>query len=180
MTGNDGDTSWSALRQLLVERYDDFRHRLTRRLGSSDAAHETLHELYLRMDRPDSAGALQNPTSYIVTSAVNLARDRWRTEHRRAQHIDVDALYDLIDEAPGPDRIIEGRLAFEALSISLDQLTPRQRDIIIAVRFEQLTQSEIANRLGISPRLVRIELRRALEHCEACLAKTFDRSVPHP
>jgi RNA polymerase sigma-70 factor (ECF subfamily) len=171
MTEKDDETRWSALRQLLVDRYDDFRQRLTRRLGSADAAHETLHELYLRLDRPGAVGALQNPNAYILTSAVNLARDRWRTEHRRAQRVDVDALYDLIDENPGPDRIVEGRLAFEALRRALDQLTPRQREIMIAVRFEQLTQPQIAKRLNISPRLVRIELQRALEHCEASLAK---------
>ena len=173
MNQNDDETSWTALRQLLVERYDDLRQRLTRRLGSADAARETLHELYLRMDRPDSVGALRNPTSYILTSAVNLARDRWRTEHRRAQRIDIDALYDLIDESPGPDRVAEGRLTFEALRRALEQLTPRQREIIVAVRFEQLTQPEIAKRLNISPRLVRIELQRALEHCEASLANIF-------
>jgi RNA polymerase sigma factor (sigma-70 family) len=173
MSPKVSETSWTALRELLVERYDHLRQRLARRLGSTDVAHETLHELYLRMDRTDSVGALQNPTGYILTSAVNLARDRWRTEHRRAQRADVDALYEIIDENPGPDRIIEGRQAFESLRRALDQLTPRQRDIMIAVRFERLTQPEVAKRLNISARLVRIELQRALEHCEACLAKNF-------
>ncbi|MCA6119334.1 RNA polymerase sigma factor [Bradyrhizobium sp. WSM 1738] len=173
MSGNGDETSWVALRQLLVERYDHFRQRLTRRLGSADAAQETLHELYLRMDRPDSAGALQNPNTYIVASAVNLARDRWRTERRRAERVDVDAFYALIDENPGPDRVVEGRLAVEALRRAVAELTPRQREILIAVRYEKLTQDEIAKRLGISSRFVRMELRHALEHCEARLAKDF-------
>jgi RNA polymerase sigma factor (sigma-70 family) len=173
MSRNDDETSWVALRQLLVERYDHFRRRLTRRLGSADAAQETLHELYLRMDRPDSAGALQNPNSYILTSAVNLARDRWRTERRRTERIDIDALCALIDESPGPDRIVEGRLVFEVLRQAIAELTPRQREILIAVRYEKLTQDEIAKRLGISSRFVRMELRHALEHCEASLAKNI-------
>jgi RNA polymerase sigma factor (sigma-70 family) len=173
MTRTSDETSWTALRQLLVERYDLLRQRLARRLGSADAAQETLHELYLRMERTDNVGVLQNPTSYILTSAVNLARDRWRTENRRARRIDVDALYEIIDENPGPDRIVEGRLTFEAVRGALDQLTPRQRDILIAARFEGLTQSDIAQRLGISSRLVRLELQRALEDCQAILAKNF-------
>ena len=171
MTQKDDDTSWSALRRLLVDQYDDFRQRLTHRLGSVDAAHETLHELYLRMDRSDTAGTLQNPRAYILASAVNLARDRWRTEQRRAQRIDVNALYELIDENPGPDRIAEGKLNFEALRRALDELTHRQREIMIAVHFEHLTQPQVAKRLNISSRLVRIELKRALEQCEASLAK---------
>ncbi|MDQ8727919.1 RNA polymerase sigma factor [Bradyrhizobium sp. LHD-71] len=170
---HDDETSWAALRQLLVERYDHFRQRLTRRLGSADVAQETLHELYLRMERPDNAGALQNPNTYILASAVNLARDRWRTEHRRAQRVDVDALYALIDENPGPDRIIESRQTIETLRRALDELTPRQRQILIAVRYEKLTQDEIAKRLNISARFVRKELKRALQHCESRLAKNL-------
>ncbi|MCA6111731.1 RNA polymerase sigma factor [Bradyrhizobium sp. CNPSo 4026] len=171
MSRQDEETSWQTLRQLLVERYDHFRQRLTRRLGSSDAAQETLHELYLRLDRSDSAGALQNPNTYLLTSAVNLARDRWRTEHRRAGRVDIDALYALIDENPGPDRIVESRLAVEALKRALEELTPRQREILIAVRYERLTQDEIAKRFKISARFVRRELQTALEHCESRLAK---------
>jgi RNA polymerase sigma factor (sigma-70 family) len=171
MSRNEDETSWETLRQLLVERYDHFRQRLTRRLGSSDAAHETLHELYLRMDRPDKVGALQNPNTYILASAVNLARDRWRTERRRAERADIDALYSLIDENPGPDRIVESRSTFEALKQALEELTPRQREILIAVRYEKLTQDEIAERFNVSPRFVRRELQLAIEHCEARLAK---------
>lgn len=171
MSRTSDDTSWEALRQLLVERYDHFRRRLTRRLGSSDAAQETLHELYLRMDRTDNAGALQNPNNYILTSAVNLARDRWRTENRRAGRADIDALYDLIDENPGPDRIIEARSTVEALKEAMAELSPRQREILIAARYEKLTQEEIGKRLNISPRFVRRELQYALQHCETRLAK---------
>ena len=171
MSGSGEETSWTALRQLLIERYDHFRQRLTRRLGSADAAQETLHELYLRMDRPDRAGTLQNPNAYILTSAVNLARDRLRTERRRTARADMDALYALIDENPGPERILEGRQTFEALRHVLNELTPRQREILIAARYDNLTQDEIAKRLNVSPRFVRRELKHALEHCESRLAK---------
>lgn len=165
------ETSWTALRQLLVDRYDDLRRRLTRRLGSDDLARETLHELYLRMDRSGSAGTLLRPLTYLLTSAVNLARDRWRTENRRARGATVDALYDLIDENPGPDRAVEAQSELEAFTRVLAQLTPRQRTIVVAVRVEQLSRSEIAKRLDISKSLVQLELQRALELCEILLEK---------
>lgn len=165
------ETSWTALRQLLVDRYDDLRRRLTRRLGSDDLARETLHELYLRMDRSGSAGTLQRPSTYLLTSAVNLARDRWRTENRRSRHATVDALYDLIDENPGPDRALEAQSELEALTRALAQLSARQRAIVVAVRVEQLSRSEIAKRLDISKSLVQLELQRALELCEIYLEK---------
>ncbi|WP_371425255.1 RNA polymerase sigma factor [Tardiphaga sp.] len=171
MSHQYNETSWAALRQLLVDHYDDLRRRLTRRLGSDDLARETLHELYLRMDRSGSAGTLIRPSTYLLTSAVNLARDRWRTENRRARRVTVDALYDLIDENPGPDRTVEAQSEFEAFNRALARLTPRQRTIVVAVQFEQLSRSEIAKRLDISRSLVQLELQRALELCEIFLEK---------
>lgn len=171
MNRKDNADSWETLRQLLVDRYDELRQRLTYRLGSADAAQETLHELYLRIDRPDGVGALKSPTSYLVTSAVNLARDRWRTEARRAKRFDVEAFYEIIDDNPGADRVTESKQTLEVLSRAIQQLTPRQRAILVAVRFDHLTQEEIAERLNISSRLVRIELQRALEHCASYLRK---------
>ncbi|WP_454617682.1 RNA polymerase sigma factor [Bradyrhizobium cenepequi] len=159
------ETSWAALRQLLVDHYDDLRRRLTKRLGSDDLARETLHELYLRMDRSEAVGTLHSPSTYLLTAAVNLARDRWRTESRRARRVTVDALYDLIDENPGPDRTIEAQSEYEAFSRALAQLTPRQRAIVMAIRFERLSRPEIAKRLNISRSLVQLELQRALEFC---------------
>lgn len=170
---HDDETSWAALRQLLVARYDDFRRRLARRLGSADVAQETLHELYLRLDRPDSAGTLQNPGAYLLTSALNLARDQWRAEQCRGERVDMDALYAIVDEKPGPDRIVDGRSAVELLTHALQTLPPRQRKILLAARVEGLTQPEIAKRLNISPRYVRTELRLALEHCHRYLAKNL-------
>lgn len=163
--------SWAALRQILVERYQFFRTEVARRLGSSDAADESLHELYLRLDREGRAQAVSNPAAYLVTSAVNLARDRWRTENRRAQRHDVEAFLDIADDSPGPDRIAESQQMAEVLMDALAQLSPRQRAILVAVHFEHLTHAEIAKRLDISTRLVSLELQRALEHCEAYLAK---------
>ncbi len=171
MSEGYGPTTWAALRELLVDSYQDLRRALTRRLGSADAADETLHELYLRMDRKDRVGILGNPAAYLLASAVNLARDRWRTEHRRSQRHVVEAFFDIVDESPGPDRIAEGQQMLDLLREALQHLTPRQRAILVAVHFEHQSQAEIAERFNISSRLVRLELQRALEFCEAYRGK---------
>ena len=41
------DATWVALRQRLVEKYDELRIMLTGRLGSDDLARETLHETWI-------------------------------------------------------------------------------------------------------------------------------------
>ena len=54
------ETTLKTLRQLLAERYDEFLARLTRRLGSDEAARETLHETWLHLHGKNDPGALQN------------------------------------------------------------------------------------------------------------------------
>jgi RNA polymerase sigma-70 factor (ECF subfamily) len=57
----------------------------------------------------------------------------------------------------------------------LEELTPRRRMILLASRVEEVTLQEIANRLGISQRLVEIELKHALDHCAERLQRQVVR-----
>jgi len=161
--------SRAALRQVLVDHYADLHRRLSRRLGA-DLACETLHDLYLRLDRPGPVAALRNPLTYIVTAAVNLARDRCRTENRRGRRVVADALHHLVDESPGPDRIVEDRSEFVAFTRAFDRITPRQRAIVVALRFERMSRPDVAKRLNISRSLVQLELQRALQSSAVHLA----------
>ena len=45
------ETTWALLRDLLTDRYTEFKVRLTRRLGSEELASESLHETWLRLHR---------------------------------------------------------------------------------------------------------------------------------
>jgi RNA polymerase sigma-70 factor (ECF subfamily) len=160
------ETSWAALRQLLVDRYDDLRRRLTRRLGSVDLASEALHEVYLRLDRADNPGAVASPTAYLFRAAFNIASDTRRMESCHARQTTVDGLNDVADRTPGPDGIAEAKVELAALVQALLTLSPRQRAILIAARYEEIPRAEIAKRYRISRRLVQLELQRALEACK--------------
>ncbi len=166
-----GNTTWAALRELLSDRYDDFRTRLARRLGSEELASESLNETWLRLHRHDDAGIVQSPAGYLLRMAVNIAIDHRRGESRRARRAETQAALEIPDPAPGPAREAEARLQLEALHRALESLPERTREILIAARLRELPQQDIADRFGITPRMVRIELRRALDHCEAYLEK---------
>jgi RNA polymerase sigma-70 factor (ECF subfamily) len=104
------ETTWVTLRRRLVERYDELRVLLTRRLGSEELARETLHETWLRLDRVDDVAVMQNPDAYLGRMALNLATDRQRLETRRARRSDVNAiLEDIVDDAPGQAEKFESR-----------------------------------------------------------------------
>ena len=60
------ETAWGTLRRRLVERYDDLRILLTRRLGSDELARETLHETWLRLDRIDDIAVMMRPLTALM------------------------------------------------------------------------------------------------------------------
>jgi DNA-directed RNA polymerase specialized sigma24 family protein len=119
------DVSWAMLRNLLVDRYDELRRRLARRLGSAEVATETLHETWLRLARSGSAGAVDNPESYVVRVALNVAFDRRHAEGRQLSASDIEALRHLDDNELDPHRITEARSEIRALKQALDELPPR-------------------------------------------------------
>nr|WP_283472113.1 sigma-70 region 4 domain-containing protein [Methylosinus trichosporium] len=53
----------------------------------------------------------------------------------------------------------------ELLRQALEELTPRRRLILLASRVEGTPLRQIADDLGLSRRMVDMELRRALRHC---------------
>jgi hypothetical protein len=52
------ETTWALLRDLLTDRYTEFKVRLTRRLGSEELASESLHETWLRLNRSGHVGSI--------------------------------------------------------------------------------------------------------------------------
>lgn len=175
------ETTWTLLRKALADRYDDLRRQLVRRLGSEDLAHETLHETWLHLHRKDDGGTITNPSGYLMRTAFHIASDRKRKASRRARRLEIRAVLELPDATPGPMEMLEGRQELTALENALEELTPRQRTILMASRLEETPLYKIAGQLGISQRMVEIDLKRALEHCASRLDRKLTRRFgPRP
>jgi RNA polymerase sigma factor (sigma-70 family) len=158
--------SLAVVRRFLIDRYDDIKHRLTVRLGSPDLAGDALQDAWLNISRVETLEGVRNPGNYIFGVAMNAARDRMREANTR--HLDaaeIDGLLDIADDAPGPVRAVESRSDLRALQTILQELPPRQREILLAARLDGTPRAEIARRLGISLRLVEKELQYAQEYC---------------
>jgi RNA polymerase sigma factor (sigma-70 family) len=168
------EATLAMLRRLLVDRYDDFRRRLSRRLASPDLASDALQDAWLRLARAEAVEAVRSPSDYLFGIALNAARDRLRAEARHLSAIEIDTLLNLADDAPGPVRITEARADLRALEAALAELPPRRRDILLAARLDGLPRQEIARRLGISLRLVEKELHLAQAYCLARLTPSAE------
>lgn len=165
------ETSWTLLRQVLVDRYEDLRAQLTRRLGSEDLARETLHETWLHLLRKEGGEAIINPAGYLLRTAFHIALDQKRKTSRLAGQAEIEAFLEAADETPGPAQILEAQQDMAALRSAIAELTPRRRLILLASRVDGTPLRQIADELGLSQRMVDIELRRALKHCAARLKK---------
>lgn len=167
------ETSWAALRDLLVDRYDELRNRLAKRLRSADLANDTLQETWLRLARGGNAGPLRSPEAYLFRMALNVAADERDSQKRRLSYSEIDPLMKLDEDELDPERFAEARSDVSALAQALDELPPRRRAIFIMARVDELPHRVIAERTGLSVRMVDRELRKALEYC----GERLDRKV---
>ncbi|HEX3503125.1 MAG TPA: sigma-70 family RNA polymerase sigma factor [Xanthobacteraceae bacterium] len=165
------ETAWAALRQILAERYDDLCTKLARRLNSQDLARETLHDTWLHLLHKEGSETIQNPAGYLLRTAFNIALDRQRKTSRLARSVEIEAFLNSADETPGPAQILEAQQEMDLLRRALAELTPRRRFILLASRIEGTPLRQIAEQLGISQRMVDMELRQALRHCALRLRK---------
>jgi RNA polymerase sigma-70 factor (ECF subfamily) len=163
------ETSWAVLRGLLVDSYEEFRSRLTRRLGSEDLANESLHETWLRLHRSGHAGAVRSPRAFLLRIALNIAHDHMRVENRCARPTETLEALAIADASLDPARRIEAGFALKAVERAILELPERSRSIFLASRLEGLTHQAIAQRLGISKRTVQYELERTARALEVLL-----------
>ncbi|MTD92730.1 sigma-70 family RNA polymerase sigma factor [Hyphomicrobium sp. xq] len=158
------DADRTELRHFLVVNYADLSQRLTRRLGSPEAANDALQETYLRLESASVLSPVRNPLNYLFRTALNIAADRRRAETRYLTTTEIDTLLDFADDAPDPARIVEGRSELRALERAIAEMPERRRAIFQAVLVEKTPRRELAKRFGISIRTVDIEVQRALEY----------------
>ncbi|KRQ92814.1 RNA polymerase sigma factor [Bradyrhizobium valentinum] len=155
------------LRRLLIDDYYGLRERLARRYGSADFASEVLHEAWLRLGRaeapPSIAAAVNNPKAYLYRIALNVAIDQKRTEKSWLGKAEIEALYRRTFDELDPARVVEARGEVKALAKAINELPPRRRAIFMAARLENLPYKVIAERLGVTVRIVDRELKAALD-----------------
>jgi RNA polymerase sigma-70 factor, ECF subfamily len=158
------DSNSKSLRETLAADYEGLTRRLTRCLGSSDFAREALHETFLRMDRVSESVSVRSPLDYLFRTALNVAKDRRKSDGRLLSAAEIAAVIDIPDERPDPLRILESRIELEELEKALAELPERRRNVFIAAHVEHLPHGDIAKRFGVNVRTVEFDLQYAMEH----------------
>jgi len=122
--------------------------------GNAADAEDVLQTVFLRLlRREQTAGALENPESYLRRAAINVALDAVRSGRDRHSVP--------IDEVGGLAAHQEPRELRDALIRSLAHLSPREAEVFALRFFEDLSNKDIARALGISQVHVAVVLHRA-------------------
>lgn len=142
-----------------------FRHHL----GSAEDAEDLTQEAFVRLSQQpaETVRGLANVEAYLLRIASNLLRDRFRreTSHRSADHVPIDDIvHSLPGEEPSSERVYENKMHLQLFLEALAELPPRCHEVFLLQRYDGLTYSAIAKRLGISVSAVEKHMMRAMLH----------------
>ena len=129
------------------------------RHAAEDVYQETLHRLFMRWPRVD------NPEGFCRQVMHNLVIDLARARQRRPRELELRDTYDGRDPRSG-DPASAAELRPTVLA-ALDTLTVHQRAIVVLRYFEDRSQDEVAELLGVSPGTVKSTASRAVAQLRA-------------
>ncbi|MDH2379912.1 hypothetical protein [Bradyrhizobium sp. CER78] len=98
----------------------------------------------MRLDRIPDSDPLRSPVDYILRIALNVAKDCWRAQRRRAGTSDIAELLDISDETADTVRIVEARSEIAAFKRALAELPLRSREVLHHISLEGRTTQQVA------------------------------------
>ena len=163
-----GGSHAQRISRLFSEHNESLIQFLATRLRSVQEAKEVAQEAYVRLLSLEDSGAVSFLRAFLFKTAANLAVDRIRSRNRQQQAQDA-GLCDESREAPTPDREAASAQEVEIVRRLIGELPPKCRHAFLLHRVHGAEFSEIAQEMGLSERMVRHYVLRAVLYCRAGL-----------
>lgn len=146
----------------LHKRYDRWLTAVLRRRFGQQDSDDLVQDTWLRLASSASIAELTHPKAFLLRVAMNLAANR---HHRREIGSRAEGLAAQVDrvEADQNDNVLLAQVVVG--------LPEPLRDVFLLSRLDGLTNAQIGERLGISPKTVEWRMTRALAHCAAQLRR---------
>jgi RNA polymerase sigma factor (sigma-70 family) len=155
-----------AWRELLAEYREPLVRLATARLGRATDAEDVVHEVLLRVVRAGLHAEVA-VGAYLRRAVLNECVTRWRRTHRE---IAVDQVPERETQADHAERTVIAMAVRQALTV----LSDRHRSVVTMSFLDDLSDEEIAARLGISQVTVRTTRLRALRRLRLAMAEAGD------
>jgi len=147
----------------LMQRHLSRTVRLAARiLGSTGAAEDVAQEAFVRVWK--HAGSWEDPkqagakfTTWLYRIVLNLCID----EKRKRSFTDIDAIPECADETPDAEQDMQRREKSQRVKAALAELPERQRAAFVLCFYEDYSNKDAADMLGISVKAIESLLVRA-------------------
>jgi RNA polymerase sigma factor (sigma-70 family) len=165
-------TSRAAAHLRLEALFRDHENALLRflaiRLGSVADARDCLQTVFARLLERCTALADDNLVSLLYVCARNAATDELRRRQHTRRHAGPDAREtEIQDEAPSPDRQVQGVEELKLLMSLVDELPPKCRRAFVSYKLDGLEYRDIAVQMNITESMVRKYVIKAVAYCAA-------------
>ena len=143
---------------------------LQRHWPHRDEWHDLRQEVYARVYEAAGRVRPDAPKAFLFTTARHLMTDRLR----RSRVVSIEPMGDfepssvLVDDV-SPERWSGGRQALLRLADAFDRLPDRCREVVWLRRVEDLSQRDVAMRLGISEKTVEKHIAKGMRMLAAHL-----------
>jgi RNA polymerase sigma factor (sigma-70 family) len=168
----DGDVDGASRAELVTRLFREHNQALisllTLQLRSVQDAKEVAQESYVRLLQLDRPGAASLLRAYLFRIASNLAVDRLRqrnVRHRSAAAVEAE-LFEELTVRDDPERRTLAAEELGFVNSCLEELSASCQRAFFLHRVQGLAVPEIAAELGVTERMVRHHLTRALTYCQ--------------
>ncbi|MDP1619234.1 RNA polymerase sigma factor [Phenylobacterium sp.] len=132
-----------------------------------DEIDDLVQEVLIRMHGRDASG-IDNLEHYVIRAARNVLRDRYRRDQVRRRQDHCELLeHDHPPDDMSPERILRAREQLATTLQAMDELPERSRTILVLLRWEGMSYSEVAELLDISVSAVQKHVTRSMRHLMA-------------
>lgn len=160
-----GDDRRYFVEKLILEKEDELKAFLSRRLSSPTDVADAWQEVFLRMCRIEDPERIENPSAFLFRTAANIVQDFYRRRPRSGHRDAPLSESDNISSAdPSPARALFAKEWWKAYCNAVNELTPKCRRVFIMCRMHNRSHAEIAAELRISTKMVEKYMTKALVH----------------
>lgn len=169
MTSGDNGQVAEFGRLFELHRRQLFKLAMLLSAGEREFAEDAVANAFLATFPRWSHGAVLDPGPYLRRSVINQITGGFRRRAVERRHVSSDlALRDVVD---GGEKAVDDRAV---LWRALRALPPRQRATVVLRYYGDLTESEVADVLGVSIGTVKSQTARALVKLRRSLGGMFD------
>lgn len=161
--------------EALFQDHSDYVRLLARRAGipaseTEDLAQSVFLVLFMAMSQGHyDLSAPARP--WLKTTTYRISRDYLKRRSHQERPAPREDVYEQKDEAMDPEQRIALSQQWDAMLDLLDALEPERRIILVMHEIEEMTTSEIAAALSLSPNTVSTRLRLAREDFAAAVRR---------